>query len=111
MQPSRFEPCGLTQLYALRYGCIPVVARTGGLNDTVIDATHAALTSGSATGIQFTLNDANSVLYALRRTFRLYEDQKLWTRVQKQGMKTDVSWDASADAYVALYSSLVAKGH
>lgn len=108
--PSRFEPCGLTQLYALRYGCIPVVARTGGLNDTVIDATHAALVSGSATGIQFTLNDADSVLYALRRTFRLYHDRKLWTAMQKQGMKTDVSWDASADDYVALYSSLVAKG-
>ncbi|MCX8996851.1 glycogen synthase GlgA [Rhizobiaceae bacterium BDR2-2] len=109
--PSRFEPCGLTQLYALRYGCVPVVARTGGLNDTVIDATHAALAAGSATGIQFTLNDANSLLYAYRRVFKLYEDQKLWTKVQKQGMKTDVSWDASADAYVALYSNLVAKGH
>ena len=108
--PSRFEPCGLTQLYALRYGCIPVVARTGGLNDTVVDATHAALTSGSATGIQFTLNDTNSLLYAYRRAFKLYEDHKSWTKVQKQGMKTDVSWDASADAYVALYSSLVAKG-
>lgn len=109
--PSRFEPCGLTQLYALRYGCVPVVSRTGGLNDTVIDATHAALTSGAATGVQFNLTDANSVLYGLRRAFRLHADQKLWSKVQKQGMKTDVSWNASADAYIALYSSLVAKGH
>lgn len=108
--PSRFEPCGLTQLYALRYGCVPLVARTGGLNDTIVDANHAAIISGSATGVQFTLTDTNSMLYALRRTFKLHDDRKLWVRVQKQGMKTDVSWDASASEYASLYSSLLSKG-
>lgn len=108
--PSRFEPCGLTQLYALRYGCVPVVARTGGLNDTIIDANHAAIASGTATGIQFTLSDAGSMLYALRRAFRLHADRKLWTKIQKQGMKTDVSWDVSAGQYAGLYASLLAKG-
>ena len=108
--PSRFEPCGLTQLYALRYGCIPVVGRTGGLADTVIDANEAALNAKAATGVQFSPVDVNGLRQALRRTFRLYENQKLWTQMQKQGMKTDVSWEKSAETYAKLYASLVSKG-
>lgn len=108
--PSRFEPCGLTQLYGLRYGCVPIVARTGGLNDTVIDANHAALAAKVATGIQFAPVNEESMLQALRRAMRLYADQKVWTQLQKQGMKSDVSWEKSAERYVALYSSLVSKG-
>lgn len=108
--PSRFEPCGLTQLYGLRYGCVPIVARTGGLNDTVIDANHAALSAKVATGIQFAPVTQEALLQAIRRAMRLFEDQKLWTQMQKQGMKTDVSWEKSAERYAALYSSLVSKG-
>ncbi|MEZ2128371.1 MULTISPECIES: glycogen synthase GlgA [unclassified Sinorhizobium] len=108
--PSRFEPCGLTQLYGLRYGCVPIVARTGGLNDTVIDANHAALSAKVATGIQFAPVTQEALLQAVRRAMRLFEDQKLWTQMQKQGMKTDVSWEKSAERYAALYSSLVSKG-
>ena len=108
--PSRFEPCGLTQLYGLRYGCVPIVARTGGLNDTVIDANHAALAAKVATGIQFAPVNEESMLQALRRAMHLYADQKVWTQLQKQGMKSDVSWEKSAERYVALYSSLVSKG-
>lgn len=108
--PSRFEPCGLTQLYALRYGCIPVVARTGGLNDTVVDANEAALSAGVATGVQFGNVSADGLRQALRRTMRLHGEDKIWAQMQKQGMKSDVSWGRSAARYHDLYTSLVAKG-
>jgi starch synthase len=107
--PSRFEPCGLTQLYGLRYGCVPVVARTGGLADTVIDANGAAVAAKVATGVQFSPVTAIGLTQALRRTFRLYEDQKTWIAMQKAGMKADVSWDVSARQYAALYQNLLAK--
>ena len=108
--PSRFEPCGLTQLYGLRYGCVPIVARTGGLNDTVIDANHAALAAKVATGIQFSPVTAEGMVQAIRRALHLFADQKVWTQLQKQGMKSDVSWEKSAERYAALYSSLAPKG-
>jgi starch synthase len=107
--PSRFEPCGLTQLYGLRYGCVPVVARTGGLNDTVIDANPAALAAKAATGISFGPVTADNLSRALRRAVRLYQDPKVWTGMQKQGMKSDVSWDNSAGLYAALYARLIAR--
>lgn len=108
--PSRFEPCGLTQLYGLRYGCVPVVARTGGLNDTIIDANAAALTAKAATGIQFAAVTAEGLRQAVRRTIRLFKDTKTWNQIQKQGMKADVSWETSAQAYVHLYHRLLGKG-
>ncbi|MFC6445005.1 glycogen synthase GlgA [Shinella zoogloeoides] len=107
--PSRFEPCGLTQLYGLRYGCIPVVARTGGLADTVIDANEAALSARVATGFQFTPINADGLRQALRRAFKAYAEPKVWARIQNQGMKSDVSWENSAARYADLYSSLLAK--
>jgi len=108
--PSRFEPCGLTQLYGLRYGCLPIVARTGGLGDTVIDANHAAVQAKVATGVQFSPVTTDGLLQAMRRAMHLFQDRKLWTQMQKQGMKSDVSWGRSAERYAALYSSLVSKG-
>ncbi|SFB63409.1 starch synthase [Rhizobium sp. NFR07] len=105
--PSRFEPCGLTQLYGLRYGCVPIVARTGGLNDTVIDASHAGLAAKAATGISFGPVTASDLSRALRRAVRLYNDQKLWIGIQKQGMKSDVSWIRSAGLYAALFSAIL----
>ncbi|MEL7415085.1 MAG: glycogen synthase GlgA [Pseudomonadota bacterium] len=105
--PSRFEPCGLTQLYGLRYGCIPVVARTGGLADTVIDANSAALGAGVATGIQFNGVTAADVLEAVERACALHAEPKVWARMQRNGMASDVSWTASAGAYAALYRSLL----
>lgn len=105
--PSRFEPCGLTQLYGLRYGCVPIVARTGGLNDTVIDASHAGLAAKAATGVSFGPVTANDLSRALRRAVRLYNDQKLWIGIQKQGMKSDVSWSKSAGLYAALFSAIL----
>ena len=107
--PSRFEPCGLTQLYGLRYGCIPVVARTGGLNDTVIDANPAALAARTATGVSFGPVTAESLRRALRRAVRLYSEPKVWTQMQKQGMKSDVSWEKSAGLYAGLFQNLLAR--
>jgi starch synthase len=108
--PSRFEPCGLTQLYGLRYGCVPIVARTGGLADTVIDSNIAALNAGAATGFQFTPVDAAPLAAALRRATTLMRHRAAWTAIQRQGMKSDVSWDRSAAAYADLYASLLPAG-
>ena len=105
--PSRFEPCGLTQLYGLRYGCVPVVARTGGLADTIIDANDAAISVGVATGIQFSPVDESSLQNALTRAAQLYENKATWKNMQLRGMGTDVSWDRSAATYAALYKGLV----
>jgi starch synthase len=108
--PSRFEPCGLTQLYALRYGCVPVVARTGGLADTVIDANEAALSAGVATGIQFSPVDAEGLREAMRRALALHRDRPAWAAMQRQGMRADVSWNRGATRYAALFRSLAAQG-
>ncbi len=108
--PSRFEPCGLTQLYGLRYGCVPVVARTGGLADTIIDANDAALAAGVATGIQFSPVDGMTLQNALARTASLYDNKAAWATVQARGMATDVSWNRSAAAYAALYNSVIKNG-
>ncbi len=109
--PSRFEPCGLTQLYGLRYGCVPIVSRTGGLADTVIDANHAALRAGVATGFQFSPLKADTLLKTLQRAQRLYSDRVAWETMQRQGMRSDVSWQVSATAYAAIYRSLVQTKH
>lgn len=104
--PSRFEPCGLTQLYGLRYGCVPVVARTGGLADTIIDANDAALAAGVATGIQFSPVDGLTLQNALTRTHKLYDNKTVWKNLQACGMATDVSWDRSATEYATLYKTV-----
>ncbi|WP_296678687.1 glycogen synthase GlgA [Novosphingobium sp.] len=104
--PSRFEPCGLTQLYGLAYGCVPVVARTGGLADTVIDANVAALAQGAATGVQFVGVSYCAFAEAISRTIALYADKPRWKQVQVNGMACDFSWGPSGAAYAALYRSL-----
>lgn len=105
--PSRFEPCGLTQLYALRYGTIPVVARTGGLNDTVIDASDAGLVADCATGVQFFPVDSTALAQAIRRTCALHADKKTWAALQRRGMRHPVGWDRAAAQYSALYTQLI----
>ncbi len=107
--PSRFEPCGLTQLYGLAYGCVPVVARTGGLADTVIDANVAALDAGAATGIQFSGVDYAGLAGAIGRTVALYRQGKAWRRIQQSGMAADFSWATSGKVYADLYARLVAE--
>ncbi|GMG82633.1 glycogen synthase GlgA [Paralimibaculum aggregatum] len=105
--PSRFEPCGLTQLYGLRYGTLPVVARTGGLADTVIDANEAAILAGCATGVQFAPVTAQALDQAIARTCELYRQPALWQKMMRQAMKHPVGWDQSARAYLALYAGLL----
>lgn len=107
--PSRFEPCGLTQLCALRYGAVPVVSRVGGLTDTVIDATPMSLAAGAATGVQFAPVETSMLESAIRRTIELYRDPATWRRMQANGMGSDVSWSQSAECYARLFAGLVAE--
>jgi len=109
MVPSRYEPCGLTQLYAQRYGAIPLVARVGGLADTVIDAGEMALAARVATGIQFAPVDQRMLEAAIRRAATLFADKPAWTRMQRNGMKADVSWRNPARHYASLYRGLLAE--
>ena len=104
--PSRFEPCGLTQLYGLRYGTLPVVARTGGLADTVIDANDAALVAGCATGFQFAPVTAAALGDAIDRVCDAYAGAPAWRSMIRRAMRHPVGWDRSAAAYAALYRSL-----
>ena len=107
--PSRFEPCGLTQLYGLRYGCLPVVAAVGGLADTVVGASPATLAAKSATGVVFHPVDALGLQQALLRLRALYEDRTLWRAMQRRAMKSDWGWAQSARRYGALYETLCAR--
>jgi len=106
--PSRFEPCGLTQMYGLRYGTVPVVASTGGLADTVISASPATLAAGVATGLAFHPTDAVAFGQALARLVTLYGTPDLWARVQRNAMQHPVGWETSAAAYAALYARALA---
>ena len=98
-----FEPGGLTQLCALRYGAVPLVGRVGGLSDAVVDANDAGLSAGVATGIQFTPVDQAGLDHALNRLERLWANPKAWAQVQRNGMRSEVGWAAPAKAYAALY--------
>ena len=104
--PSRFEPCGLTQLYGLAYGCVPVVARTGGLADTVIDANLAARDAGVATGVQFSAVDYFAMAAAVSRAVELYHQPDAWRILQRNGMQADFSWKNSGRIYAELYHEL-----
>jgi starch synthase len=101
--PSRFEPCGLTQLCALRYGAVPVVARVGGLADTIIDANEMAVGAGVATGVQFAPVSQLMLEAALARTAALWRDKVTWSALQRNGMTSDVGWGRPAKHYAALY--------
>lgn len=104
--PSRFEPCGLTQLSALRYGAIPVVARVGGLADTVIDANEAALTDGVATGVQFSPVEVAPLADAITRTIALYRQPDVWRRLRKRAISREVGWGPAAARYFSLYEQV-----
>ncbi|UTT38352.1 glycogen synthase GlgA [Glutamicibacter mishrai] len=105
--PSRFEPCGLTQLIGLRYGAIPLVAATGGLRDTVVDATPEHLADGTATGFTFSDIDAGGLGFALGRSVDLYKDQAAWAQLRSQALNTPVDWGTSAAVYARLFTELV----
>ena len=103
--PSRFEPCGLTQMCALRYGAVPIVSRVGGLADTIIDANDMALASGLGTGFQFSPVTEEKLEAAVRRA-RTHFRRPEWRQLQANGMATDVSWRRPAEQYAALYAEL-----
>jgi starch synthase len=105
--PSRFEPCGLTQLYGLRYGTLPIVARVGGLADTVIDANEVALRDGVATGFQFSPVTTEALGFALERACELFADRARWRGMQRRAMTRKVNWSRPAEAYVGVYRKLV----
>jgi starch synthase len=108
LMPSRFEPCGLNQLYSLRYGTVPVVHRTGGLADTVVDATPANLEAGTATGFLFDHPDPDGLWYAVRQAIALRERSlEQWRDLALTGMRRDFSWEASARRYEALYRKML----
>ena len=104
--PSRFEPCGLTQLCALRYGATPIVSRVGGLNDTVIDSNEAALAAGVATGVQFAPPSVEALADAIDRAFAIHDDPAAMRRIRLNGMRADVSWRGPAKRYAELYRTI-----
>lgn len=106
LMPSRFEPCGLNQMYSQRYGTPPVVHATGGLLDTVVDYTPATLANGSASGFLFYPMTADNLLNAIKHAASTYHQKKIWQRLQKNGMAKDFSWHTSAAAYQEIYRSL-----
>ncbi|MBI2314258.1 MAG: glycogen synthase GlgA [Betaproteobacteria bacterium] len=108
LMPSRFEPCGLNQMYSQRYGTPPVVHATGGLKDTVTDCTPDTQAAGTATGFAFTAMTPAAFVAAVRRAIAALHDQEAWRRIQRAGMARDFSWAASARQYLDLYRSLLA---
>jgi len=109
LMPSRFEPCGLSQLYSLKYGTVPVVRSTGGLADTVTNATDETLAAGTATGFSFHDYSAFALSETLRRAVALFAKPDMWDRIVQTGMKQDWSWGRSAREYVALYERTLAR--
>ncbi|MGB6230955.1 MAG: glycosyltransferase, partial [Litorimonas sp.] len=101
--PSRFEPCGLTQLCAMRYGTVPVVSRVGGLMDTVVGATPATMQTGSATGVTFHPVGAHMLWAAIDKTLTLYQDKAAWTRMRDNGLAMNFGWTDPARDYLDLY--------
>ncbi|HEX7028427.1 MAG TPA: glycogen synthase GlgA [Gammaproteobacteria bacterium] len=107
MMPSRFEPCGLTQLYSLRYGTVPIVRNVGGLADTVIDATPKSLNQAMATGVIIDDDTPAALVTAIKKVIALYQDKPVWQKLQLNGMRQEFSWAASAREYLQLYRELI----
>ena len=106
LMPSRYEPCGLNQLYSLRYGTIPIVRKTGGLADTIENANPA---KGTGNGFVFTRYDSREMLNTIKFACEVYRDKNVWEIMMLRGMRQDFSWDASAKKYVELYKKAIAK--
>lgn len=109
LMPSRIEPCGLSQMYALAYGAVPIVRETGGLADTVHDITPKNLAKGRATGIMFQAASSDALTEALERALRLYEDPVTLGAARRAGMRERFSWEQASDAYEMLYREAIAE--
>ncbi len=108
LMPSRFEPCGLNQMYSLAYGTPPVVRSTGGLADTVVDCTPQTLADGTANGFCFVEPTPQALFETVLRAVECWHDRATWRRIQRNGMAQDFSWSRAAGRYKALYQELVA---
>jgi starch synthase len=107
LMPSLYEPCGLNQLYSMKYGTVPIVRKTGGLADSVIDATPDAIAQGTGTGFVFEKYDAATLLLTIKRAVEIYtKHKKTWKKLQENGMVQDYSWTASAKRYEGLYKRM-----
>lgn len=106
LHPSRFEPCGLVPIYALRYGTIPIVRNSGGMADTVVDGTPEALKAGTATGFSFEGICPEELIAGVHRAAHLYRQSIPWRRLQQSAMRQDFSWRKSAERYAAIYGAL-----
>ncbi len=104
LMPSRYEPCGLNQMYSLMYGTVPLVRETGGLADTVIRYNEK---TGEGNGFVFKNYEVQALLKELNRALKLFEDKKTWTKIMRNGMKDDFSWNASAKKYIELYKTVL----
>lgn len=109
LMPSLYEPCGLNQLYSLAYGTVPIVHSTGGLADTVVDATYETLSRGTATGFAFREPTPEAFRGAIQRALQIWPDRAAWRKLVQTGMRQDWSWDKSARAYLHLYEQIVAR--
>jgi starch synthase len=107
LMPSRFEPCGLTQIYALRYGTVPIVHGTGGLSDTIVDATEENFRQGLATGFVFKESAPSALLATIQRALVFYAQRSQWRKLALAGMEQDFSWQASAKTYLGLYHQIL----
>ena len=103
LMPSRYEPCGLSQIYSLKYGTIPIVRATGGLDDTIESYSPRV---GTSTGFKFQLYSGQALLETVRRALRAYQNRAVWQRLMRNGMRKDFSWDVSAKEYVAVYEKV-----
>jgi starch synthase len=108
LMPSRFEPCGLNQMYSLRYGTPPIVRATGGLADTVVDVNEETLANGTANGFVFHDDAPPALWLAIERACRTRNDKRLWHRIQQNGMRRDFSWKQAARDYISLYRDAIA---
>ncbi|MBN1515063.1 glycogen synthase GlgA [Candidatus Sumerlaeota bacterium] len=109
--PSRYEPCGLTQFYAMRYGAVPVARRTGGLADSIVQATEKAVAKGQGTGFLFNAHTPEAMLTAIRKALKVKTQEPiLWRAIQRNGMAQDFTWTASAERYERLLQLLISRG-
>jgi starch synthase len=107
IMPSRFEPCGLNQLYGLRYGTPPVVSDTGGLADSICNTTLETVINNSATGFVMENVTKLSLLVTIKQALSVWKDKKIWKKIQENGMKQDIGWQHSANAYISLYNDML----
>ena len=106
LMPSRFEPCGLTQLYALRYGCLPLVHHVGGLADTVVNASETHLEADQATGFSFSEASTQALGAAMQQAIKLYQRPDIWQKIMRRAMQQEFSWNVAARSYLDLYKRL-----